>query len=206
MDYTKITKEEILKWLKTNLTPERYSHCLGTAECAKGLAEQFSEDANKAYVAGLLHDCAKCFDNEKLLDIIHKNLKIDENELMNYKTLHAPVSAFCANKDFGVCDNEILSAIRWHTLGKKEMTNFEKIIFLADKIEPNTRDKEYREEICKILKEDNGLNKALLKCYKETIKSLVKRELKICPVTVDIYNNLLDITNSKECEKVNKKS
>ena len=102
MDYTKINKDEILKWLKEHLTDERYSHCLGTAECAKELAEQFHEDENKAYVAGLLHDCAKCFDNEKLLDIIHKNLKVDENELMNYKTLHAPVSAYCANKDFGV--------------------------------------------------------------------------------------------------------
>lgn len=200
MDYTKSSKEEILKWLKNNLTEDRYSHCLGTAECAKELAKQFGEDENKAYTAGLLHDCAKCFNNEKLLDIIHKNLNVDENELMNYKTLHAPVSAYCANKDFGVCDDQILSAIRWHTLGKKNMTNFEKIIFLADKIEPNTRDKDYRAQICEILKEKNGLDKALLKCYKETIKSLVKRELKICPATINIYNNLIDITNSKECK------
>ena len=206
MDYTKNSKEDILNWLKKNLTKERYEHCLGTAECAKELAEQFHEDKNKAYVAGLLHDCAKCFDNEKLLDIIHKNMKIDENELMNYKTLHAPVSAFCANKDFGVCDDEILSAIRWHTLGKKEMTTFEKIIFLADKIEPNTRDRNYREEILNILIENNGLDKALLRCYKETVKSLVKRGLKICPATIDIYNKLIDITNSKECEQSEKKS
>ena len=199
MDYTKTNEKEILKWLEKNLSKERYIHCLGTAECARNLAKQFNEDEKKAYVAGLLHDCAKCFDNEKLLEIINNNLEVDENELMNYKTLHAPVSAYCANRDFGVCDDEILSAIRWHTLGKKDMTNFEKIIFLADKIEPNTRDKEYREKICEILKEDNGLNKALLKCYKETIKSLVKRELKICPLTIDIYNKLLDITNGKEC-------
>lgn len=200
MDYTKINEENILKWLKENLTEERYIHCLGTAECAKNLAKQFNENEQKAFVAGLLHDCAKCFDTEKLLEIINNNLDVDENELMNYKTLHAPVSAYCAKKDFGVCDNEILSAIRWHTLGKKNMTTFEKIVFLADKIEPNTRDKEYREKICEILKENNGLNKALLKCYKETIKSLVKRELKICPMTIDIYNNLIDITNSKECK------
>ncbi len=200
MDYTKINEENILKWLKENLTEERYIHCLGTAECAKNLAKQFNENEQKAFVAGLLHDCAKCFDTEKLLEIINNNLDVDENELMNYKTLHAPVSAYCAKKDFGVYDNEILSAIRWHTLGKKNMTTFEKIVFLADKIEPNTRDKEYREKICEILKENNGLNKALLKCYKETIKSLVKRELKICPMTIDIYNNLIDITNSKECK------
>ncbi len=198
MDYTKVSKQEIKDWLRENLTAERYEHCIGTAKCAKELAKKFLQDENKAYIAGLLHDCAKCFDNKKLLNIIHDNLNIDENELINYKTLHAPVSAYCAQKDFGVCDNEILSAIRWHTLGKKDMTTFEKIIFLADKIEPNTRDKKYRKEIFKILKENNGLNKALLKCYKETIKSLVKRELKICPITVDIYNHLIDITNSNE--------
>ncbi len=196
MDYT----NKVLDWLKNNLTEERYEHSLGTAECAKELAEKFHEDSNKAYAAGLLHDCAKCFDNEKLLDIIHKNLKVDPNELMNYKTLHAPVSAYCAHNDFGICDDEILSAIRWHTLGKQDMTTFEKIIFLADKIEPNTRDKEYREKILKILDEDNGLDKAILTCYKETIKSLVKRNLKICPITIDIYNKFIDITNSKECK------
>ena len=196
MDYTNKTEEEILKWMKEHLSEKRYIHCLGTADCAKELAQKYGENTNKAYLAGLLHDCAKCFDTDTLLDIINKNLKIDENELMNYKTLHAPVSAYCANKDFGICDNEILSAIRWHTLGKKDMTTFEKIIFLADKIEPNTRDKEYREKIAGILQGENGLNMALLECYKETIKSLVKRNLKICPITVEIYNKLLN----NECQ------
>lgn len=196
MDYTNKSEQEIIDWMKAHLSEKRYIHCLGTAECAKELAEKYQEDPDKAYLAGLLHDCAKCFDNEKLLEIIKENLNIDKNELMNYKTLHAPVSAFYANKDFGICDNEILSAIRWHTLGQKEMTKFEKIIFLADKIEPNTRDIEYREKICAILEEENGLDKALLECYKETIKSLAKRNLKICPITIEIYNNLLNnLTN-----------
>ena len=72
-----------------------------------------------------------------------------------------------------------MSAIRWHTLGKLEMTDFEKIIFIADKIEPNTRDREYSAIIRCYLDDENGLNEALLKCYRETIKSLVKRNLKI---------------------------
>lgn len=190
MDYT-----EILKWLKENLNEERYFHTLGTAECAKGLAEKYNLDCEKAYLAGLLHDCAKCFSNEKLLDIIHKNLDVEECEMLNYKTLHAPVSAYIAQKEFNVTDREILSAIRWHTLGKPEMSDFEKIIFLADKIEPNTRDKEYSNKIRLLLDEENGLNKALLKCYKETIKSLVKRDLKICMITIEIYNKLEDLVN-----------
>lgn len=195
MNYTKISENEIKDWLKENLNEERYIHSLGTAKCAKELAEQYSMDTEKAYTAGLLHDCAKCFSNEKLLEIIKNNLNVEEAEMLNYKTLHAPVSAHYAKEQFGVEDSEILSAIRWHTLGRLEMTDFEKIIFLADKIEPNTRDKEYSEKIKNYLKEENGLNKALLKCYKETIKSLVKRDLKICLLTIEIYNKLEDLVN-----------
>ncbi len=191
MDYT-----EILKWLKENLNEKRYIHTLGTADCAKELAQKFGLDSEKAYLAGLLHDCAKCFSNEKLLDIIHQHLNVEECEMLNYKTLHAPVSAYIAEKEFKITDKEILSAIRWHTLGRLDMTDFEKIVFIADKIEPNTRDKEYSDKIRVLLDEENGLNKALLKCYKETIKSLVKRDLKICLLTIEIYNKLQDLVQN----------
>lgn len=191
MDYT-----EILKWLKENLNEKRYIHTLGTADCAKELAQKFGLNSEKAYLAGLLHDCAKCFSNEKLLDIINQHLDVEECEMLNYKTLHAPVSAYIAEKEFKITDKEILSAIRWHTLGRLDMTDFEKIVFIADKIEPNTRDKEYSDKIRVLLDEENGLNKALLKCYKETIKSLVKRDLKICLLTIEIYNKLQDLVQN----------
>ena len=191
MNYTKIQE-----WLKENLNEKRYIHTLGTANCAKGLAKQFGLNQDKAYLAGLLHDCAKCFSNEKLLDIIHQHLDVEECEMLNYKTLHAPVSAYIAETEFNITDKEIISAIRWHTLGKLNMTDFEKIIFIADKIEPNTRDKEYSDKIRELLSQDNGLNKALLKCYKETIKSLVKRDLKICLLTIEIYNKLQDLVQN----------
>lgn len=191
MNYTKIQE-----WLKENLNEKRYIHTLGTANCAKELAKQFGLNQDKAYLAGLLHDCAKCFSNEKLLDIIHQHLDVEECEMLNYKTLHAPVSAYIAETEFNIIDKEIISAIRWHTLGKLNMTDFEKIIFIADKIEPNTRDKEYSDKIRELLSQDNGLNKALLKCYKETIKSLVKRDLKICLLTIEIYNKLQDLVQN----------
>lgn len=191
MDYT-----QILNWLKENLNEKRYIHTLGTAQCAKELAEKFNLNSDKAYLAGLLHDCAKCFSNEKLLEIIHEHLNVEECEMLNYKTLHAPVSAYIAEKEFNIKDEEVLSAIRWHTLGKLDMTDFEKIVFISDKIEPNTRDEEYSAKIRALLEEENGINKALLKCYKETIKSLVKRDLKICLLTIEIYNKLQDIVQN----------
>lgn len=192
----KISLEDALKWLKENLNDKRYQHSLGTAEYAQKLAKEFGLDEQKAYIAGLLHDCAKCYSDEKLTDIINKYIDdADEHERTNKKTLHAPASYYVAKKVFGITDKEMLSSIRWHTLGKKEMTDFEKIIFLADKIELRTRNDEYRKEITKDLYTENGLNKAILECYKETIKSLVNRDLKICPLTVEIYNHLEQTIN-----------
>lgn len=191
MDYIKLSLEETNKWLKENLNEKRYQHSLGTAECAKELAKHFGQNEEKAYIAGLLHDCAKCFSDEKLLEIIDKYLDdVDSDERSNKKTLHAPGSYYIAKTVFGLEDAEMLSAIRWHTLGKINMTDFEKIIFLADKIELRTRSEDYRKKITKDLYSENGLNKAILECYKETIKSLVDRDLKICPLTIEIYNNL----------------
>lgn len=195
MDYTKIDEKKIMEWLQENLNAKRYLHSIGTAECAMELAQKFNLDSQQAYIAGLLHDCAKCFPQEKLLEIINKNLTLEQDELMNPKTLHAPVSAYITKTEFGITDESIISAIRWHTLGKLDMTNFEKIIFLADKIEPKTREKEYVNEVKEALNLDNGLNKAMYVCYKETIKSLVIRDLKICPATINIYNRLHDILN-----------
>lgn len=194
MDYTKISREDLLKWLKSNLTEERYEHSIGTAECAFELAKKYGQDCEKAYVAGLLHDCAKCFSNEKSVQLIDES-KIDvlESEKYNYKTIHAPVSAYIAKTEFGVCDEEILSAIRWHTLGKKNMSDFEKIIFLADKIENRTREIEHAQPIRQCLYEQKSINLAMLQCYKQTIKSLVDRNLNICPLTIEIYNCLNDV-------------
>ncbi|MBR6301437.1 bis(5'-nucleosyl)-tetraphosphatase (symmetrical) YqeK [bacterium] len=197
MDYISLNIESLLDWLKNNLSEKRYQHSLGTAECARNLAISYKLDEEKAYIAGLLHDCAKCFPNEKLLSIIDRHIEVDENEKMNYKTLHAPVSAYVAEKTFGVKDEEILSSIRWHTLGKVNMTEFEKIIFIADKIEERTRENWYAQPIRALLRESNGLDKAILQCYRQTIKSLVDRDLKICPLTIDIYNHYEDIVGTK---------
>lgn len=186
----------IKKRLKECLTEERYSHTLGAAHCAIKLAQKYKLDEQKAFLAGLLHDCAKCKSNDELLKIIKQELKnIDEGELQNYKTLHAPVGEYFAKTIYDIDDREILDAIRYHTIGRVGMSMFEKIIFLADKIEPNTRDEKYSKEIWQILDNnegEKGLDMALFRCFSETIKSLVNRELKICKTTIDVYNELLD--------------
>ena len=192
MTYTENKIEEIQNWLKENLYEERYIHSIGVMEAAVELAQMYNLDVEKAKITGLLHDSAKCFSNEKLLEIIREHIpEVNECELLNYKTLHAPVSAWLAGEKFGIDDKEIHDAIRWHTLGKCDMSDFEKIIFLADKIEARTREPEFRHQCLELLKEENGLNKALFKCFEATIKSLVDRRLAICHITIDVYNELL---------------
>ena len=192
--------DEIKNYLKENLSSERYFHTLGVMKEAIELAKRYNADIKKAEIAGLLHDNAKCMTKEDLRKFISENLPdLDKNELKNYKTLHAPVGAYFAKEKFKISDPEIISAIRWHTLGRVNMTLLEKIVFLADKIEKNTRDIEYRNQIIKILDENEGelgLNKALFRCFIETVKSLAERKLYICTTTIDVYNWLLEITEN----------
>ena len=167
----------------------------GKSALALELAEKFGLNKEKAYLCGLIHDCAKCFSNEELRTSICDCSDLCDGELVNPKTYHAPAGAILAKQEFGICDEEILSATRWHTLGKVEMTDFEKIIFIADKVEKRTRPLEHREPIEKAL--EKGLDEALLVCYGSTIKSLVDRNLKICFQTIEIYNHLLNILDSR---------
>lgn len=189
------TTDYIESQLKKNLSSKRYNHSLGCAKTAYELAKMYNLDKDKAYLAGLVHDCAKNFGDEKLLDIINNEIKegFDKTELKNPKTYHAIAGAYLAKKDFEIEDKEIIQSIRNHTIGDVDMTTFDKVIFLADKIEPNTRDEKYSKKIWKIIEKNKGvigLDIALLKCFSETIKSLVKRKLYICPKTIDVYNNL----------------
>lgn len=189
--YTKYSIEQIKNELKASLNEERYIHSIGTMEKAMELARQFNCDVEKSQVAGLLHDCAKCFSKEKLLE--HENT-FEDCEKLSIKTWHAPVGAYVAKHSFGVVDEEILSAIRWHTVGKLNMTDFEKIIFLADKIEERTREEEFRIKIETVLNNTNSLDEAMLKSFEITIESLLIRKLPICYQTIDVYNNLLEKT------------
>ena len=188
--YTKLSIEEIKENLKNCLNTERYEHSIGVMEKAVELAERFNCDIEKAQVAGLLHDCAKCLSKEELLK--YKD-RFDECEINSSKTWHAPVGAIVAKEVYGVEDYDILSAIRWHTIGKKDMTDFEKIIYIADKIEERTREDELKIPITQALNSRNNLDDAIFKSFEITIQSLIERKLPICFQTIDVYNSLLNI-------------
>ena len=130
--------EKLKKKLSRNLSERRYEHTLGVAYTAACLAMRFGADPLKAEIAGLLHDCAKEFSEKELLKLGEKyGYHFEDYELEAPQVLHAVIGPYIAKDKYGVDDPEILAAIRWHTTGKGDMTLLEKIVYLADKIEPS---------------------------------------------------------------------
>ncbi len=157
--------------LKSLLTPERYAHSLGVMETAVELAKIYNADIEKARIAGLLHDNAKNLDNiyERAKDL---EVDLDEFEMNSPPLVHAKLGAETAKIEFGITDPEILDAIRWHTIGKPNMTLLEKIIFVADLTEPG-RDFPDAEPLRKLSHEN--LDWAVAECIKSTIEVNKKR-------------------------------
>lgn len=130
--------EKISKKLKKELDEDRYRHTLGVMYTSAALAMRYDVDLNQAQAAGLLHDCAKCIPNDKKVKLCEKyGLPMTNIEKQAPFLLHAKLGAYLADKMYGVDDPEILGAIEWHTTGRPGMTMLEKIVYLADYIEPN---------------------------------------------------------------------
>lgn len=185
------------KYLKKNLSQERYEHSLGAFEAAKDLCDFLKIEDDDAILASLIHDCAKCLSNEELLKLIKENnIEVTKMELENFKTLHAPVGAYIAKQDFGIQNQRILNAVRYHTIGRINMSITEKIVFLADKIEARTRCEHVICLLWDALKQNKDINDAIILCYRATIKKLIDNNLVIHPQTVDVYNSLI-LTNKK---------
>lgn len=128
---------KITEDLKATLKPQRFEHTVGVAETAKEMAETFGVNPNKAYFAGMLHDCAKNLSDNELLKICNENnIEVSKCEAKSPYLLHGKVGSHIARTKYGITDEEILSAIVWHTTGKPNMTDLEKIVFSADYIEP----------------------------------------------------------------------
>lgn len=161
--------EEIKEYLKSNLSKYRYVHSIRVAEEAKKLAKYYNCNEENAYIAGLLHDIAKEYSIEENRNIIIK-YKLDE-ELINNSNkniCHAVIGSVVAKELYKV-NEDICQAIRYHTVGNKNMTLFDKIIFIADKIESGKNYSNIEEER-KLAYID--LDKCLLLCLTNTKEKL----------------------------------
>lgn len=131
-------RERVLVWLAENVSAHRLQHILGVEQMCIDLARCHQIDPDKAAIAGLMHDLAKFFGSNRLLELAKQNeIEIDPIFETNPHLLHADVSAIVARDEFGVSDLEILDAIRNHTLGRPQMSPLSCIVFVADALEPN---------------------------------------------------------------------
>lgn len=136
-------REKVLAWLSENVPPKRIQHILGVEQMAIELAGHYQLDTYTAATSGLMHDLAKYFKPNRLLEIARaEGLPIDEVDIAAPHLLHADVSAIVARDEFGIADPEILHAIADHTLGRPEMSPMSCIIFLADTLEAGRGDTE----------------------------------------------------------------
>ena len=182
------------KKLKKELDPERYAHTIGVAYTAAALAMRYETNVQQAQVAGLLHDCAKCIPNNKKIALCQKyNIQMTEIEIENPFLLHAKLGAFLAMDKYGITDKEITSAILNHTTGKPNMSLLDKIIFVADYIEPQRKKQPNLAEIRTLAFID--LDQALFRILEDTLAFLSTSSSKIDPMTEKTYQYYKELLN-----------
>ena len=132
---------EIRKDLSKKLKKERFEHTIGVMYTASSLAMCYGEDIQKALTAGLLHDCGKYCSAKDQIKLCRKyDIQLTESELEMPALVHAKLGAYLARHEYGIKDEAVLNAITYHTTGRPDMTMLEKIVYIADYIEPNRKE------------------------------------------------------------------
>ena len=131
-------RDKIEEKLRKELDAQRFAHTLGVEKCAREMARRFGEDEEKAALAGLLHDCAKCMTLAQMIRATG-GAPVDPMMRESKALLHSLAGRCVAQQVYGVTDEDVLGAIRWHTTGHAGMTRLEKIVYLADMIEPGRK-------------------------------------------------------------------
>lgn len=194
---TNINWKETEDKLRGALDDYRFRHTLGVAYTAAALAMSHGYDVSKARLAGLLHDCAKGIRGQERIAMCEENgIEITPVERENTSLLHSKLGVLLASRDYGINDPEILSAIRWHTTGRPEMSVLEKIIYISDFIEPN------REEIMSVDPElktlaFKDLDLGCEAVMSETIRYLKATQKTMDEKTVEAYNYYHELAASK---------
>ena len=182
--------KRIKKDLKEKLSKNRYEHSLRVANYCKRLAQIYKADENKAYLSGLVHDCAKNLEEYYMLNKkVNSDIILDIEEKNNPKIQHAPIGAAVCKNLYGISDNEIISAVRYHTTARENMSLIEKILFISDKIEPN-REYDTVEELRKIA--DYDIDKSIIKFLNDSFEYLEKNSQKIHPLSVKARDYLVN--------------
>lgn len=185
-----IDTKQIIEKLNTMLKPKRLEHSINVAKCAIKLSEIYGYDKEKAYLAGLVHDCAKYFTKEQIDSYVEKyNIELDPLEVDNIALSHSIIGSFAIQDVFNIQDMDIINAVRYHTTGRENMSTLEKIIFMADMIEEgrNFPGVDHLRE----LSFNKQLDKALITSFNNTIKFVIDNDQLIHPRSVKARNYLM---------------
>lgn len=194
---TYIDLDALKEWLGGRLSSERYSHSLGAQDKALDLAERFQftkADYDKAAIASLLHDAAKLMNSQELIQYCDAHdIVLSDEDRQSPQTLHPFVGAEMVKETFGITDEDVLNAIRYHTTGRPGMTLVEKVVFIADKIESNTRNPLYIQKVTALLDYRNPRSLDETMCYllDSTITFLIEKRQVIHPRTIEARNDFI---------------
>ncbi|MBM7701451.1 bis(5'-nucleosyl)-tetraphosphatase (symmetrical) YqeK [Metabacillus iocasae] len=183
-----MNRDKALQIVKQQLTDHRYTHTIGVMETAIELASRYGGDPKKAELAAIFHDYAKFRPKEEMKQIIVTQKMDPALLLYNTELWHAPVGTYLVREEVGITDEEVLNAIKYHTSGRPNMTLLEKIIYVADYIEPG-RHFPGVEDVRELAK--NDLDSALIQSLKNTIVFLLKKNQAVYPDTMMTYNSLV---------------
>lgn len=185
MDYS---RDELIEAVSSQMPAKRWEHTKGVMETAVILAGRFGADPVKADLAAILHDVAKYWPVQKLHQMMVEHKLSDELLHYDKQLWHAEVGAFVAEREYGVTDAEVLDAIRYHTSGRVGMTLLDKVVCLADYMEPG-RDFPGVNNIRELA--NHSLEEALAAGFDSTIGYLLSRRQIIFPLTVLARNDLI---------------
>lgn len=195
-----VTLDAAKKWAKPRVTEKRFRHVEGVATVGKEIAKLAGEDAFLAELACWLHDgCKEWKDKDLVKAALAYGLKLNAIEKQNGHLLHGPVAAFVARDELGIKHQELLDAVSEHTLGKVEMTDLSKVVFLADCLE-DSRPKDFTDPIWAALKNNPkkkaDLDAAMLVACDLSLEHLINSKRIIHIKTVDVRNYFLELVKN----------
>jgi predicted HD superfamily hydrolase involved in NAD metabolism len=190
--------DQLLNEVKNDLTEHRFRHTLGVKQTALELAKHYHVSPEQAEVAAIAHDIAKFWPEARLKTVLTQEItagRVRSDILQYNKELwHAPVGAAWVNERFGIREEVILDAVRYHTSARTNMSALEKIIWLADYIEPN-RNFPGVETVRALAFKD--LDEAMITGLAQTIQFLLSRRQLVYPLTLEAYNDLVKVRAQK---------
>lgn len=189
-----MNRTDLLEQIKKAMSESRFRHVLGVEEAALALARQYGCDEEQASLAALLHDYAKEAEDQVFLDLIDQHQLDPALKDWDNAIWHGLVGSYKVAADFAVTDSVILQAIQRHTVGAADMTVLDKVIYVADYIEPN-RDFPGVNKARQLAAE--SLDKAVAYATAQTIIHLVQKGLPIYPQTLETYNAYRDFLKER---------